>query len=98
MWQYYITRECSSRSYTCQSLFIIPWRFCTYLPLLWVNTEPNPPLPPGETLVQKNAYVPLGRTQVERPLGRMGMTHGPGPHRHDLWANRADSKSLGKWP
>ena len=24
-----------------------------------------------------------------RTQGRMGMAHGPGPHRHDLWANPA---------
>ena len=38
--------------------------------------------------------VPLGRTRAERTQGRMGMTHGPGPHKHGLWARTPDSKSL----
>ena len=40
----------------------------------------------------------IDNRQMHRTLGRMGMTHGPGPHRHDLRANRADSKPLGNWP
>ena len=45
-----------------------------------------------------SAYAPLGRTRVGGPLGRMGMAHGPGPHRNGLWATPADSGPLGKWP
>ena len=37
-------------------------------------------------LQRNNASVPLGRTRVERAQGRMAMAHGPGPHRHGLWA------------